>query len=142
MGISRTQNARRCVQAALSEVVISPARSRWRPRILGRCKTLKGRSPGDALVIHPGLAEVCAGRHHSERHTDRRGLHAMMPLVLVLAGFVGIVSAVLQGLDALSVLELRSYPFVRSESQTAKWALATWMALIGIGAISLGLALR
>jgi hypothetical protein len=66
----------------------------------------------------------------------------MMPLVLVLAGFVGIVSAVLQGLDALSVLELRSYPFVRSESQTAKWALATWMALIGIGAISLGLVLR
>jgi hypothetical protein len=65
-----------------------------------------------------------------------------MGVILAIAGLVLIGTATLQAADALGRIEVRSYPFLKSQSSALKWAYVCYLAIMGVGAIIMGAVVR
>jgi hypothetical protein len=65
-----------------------------------------------------------------------------MGVLFFLAGVILLVTAGVQAADALGKLEVRSYPFVKSESTALKWAYVSWLIIGALVAIGFGVFVR
>lgn len=65
-----------------------------------------------------------------------------MGVVPMIAGVVLIVTAALQAADALGRIEVRFYPFLKSQSVALKWAYACYLVILGVVLIIMGLVVR
>ena len=66
----------------------------------------------------------------------------LMGLLYCCAGIILWAMAVIQAADALGKIEVRFYPFVRSDSNALKWVNVAWQTIGGFMAIGFGLFLR
>lgn len=60
----------------------------------------------------------------------------------MIAGVVLIVTAALQAADALGRIEVRFYPFLKSQSSALKWAYVCYLVILGVVLIIMGAVVR
>ena len=63
----------------------------------------------------------------------------LVKYILVIAGLCVIAAAAFQVADVLGYIEVRSYPFLKSDSSALKWSYAVFLALFGTAAIVMAL---